>query len=193
MKTSMKWVNGVADFCVPKQKDGESNEDYQIRANKTKYIKFNKDVALLKGQILSMQKFEDNIKSLHEKGFIKDEDLEKRLSFGKFVKYVISAKPATKEVEVSPNEGWLNNAIELRRGNDGSFYLVAKEDLAMSKGATINLKKASDNIQEMFEKGIINEEQREHRLNAIKAKDENGNLTNNFWLIYVGSVPPTEK
>jgi hypothetical protein len=70
---------------------------------------------------------------------------------------------------------------------------VAKEDLAMSKGATINLKKASDNIQEMFEKGIINEEQREHRLNAIKAKDENGNLTNNFWLIYVGSVPPTEK
>jgi len=61
---------------------------------KTLYLKIEKDISLKEGMNVQIEKPQDTINRLHELGFIKDEDLEKRLeSIPEWKKYIVKLPP----------------------------------------------------------------------------------------------------
>lgn len=191
MKTNKdKWINYAGELRIPRRKENESEEAYKIRASNTKTISVSQDFALKKDSIIRLQKFEEYVKGRLDAGNITQEDYERRMKRGDFVKYVLHVVPQKEEVDIETNSGWLNNALEIRRRDEGVFYIKATADFAVKKDSFILLKKSSEILKELLTKNIITDQQYEDKINNIKIKDQDGNVTNNFWLIYTGTVPP---
>lgn len=190
MKTNEGWMNYVGELRVPKQKEGESDADYKDRAKKTKVISVSRDFAVKEGTIIRLQKFEEYLEGRLSSGTLDEEKYKERLKRKDFVKYVMHITPQKEEVDIEPEKGWTNNALEIRKRDEGTFYIKVKKDFAVAKNTFIPLKKASENLKELLDRNIIDKETYESTLSKIKIKDEDGNLTNNFWLIYNGSIPP---
>lgn len=190
MKTSDKWINNVADFCLPKKRDIETDEEFAIRSASNKYIKVSKDFAALKGSTIRMKKFEEYVQELFDKGIIQKDEYDKKMALKSFIKYVLTLPPQKEIKDIPTNTEWINNAVDLRRSPDGNFYIKVKEDFCVKKGDSIPLKKSADKLLEMKEKGMIDAKQYQERLDKLKVKDADGKLTNNLWLIYDGSIPP---
>jgi hypothetical protein len=193
---SDKWLNYIGELCLPKQKVGEADEDYKLRANKKKFISVVKDFAMKEGSTARLQKLSDYLGDKKDKGWLSQEDYDKKMLRGATVKYVLSLAPQDEEVEIETSSEWQNKAFEIRKkvekdpAKKDSFFLVAKKDFAVTKGEFLSLTKVAEAIEERFEKGQISEEDKERQLNAIRIKDEEGNPVGDFWLIYSGDIAP---
>lgn len=193
MKTNTeKWLNNIGEFCVPKRRDIENDEEYAIRSNSTKYIKFSKDVALAKGSTIRLQKYEEYVDGLNAKGFLKDGEYEKKMERKAYAKYILNLPPQKQDIDIETSSKWINNALEIRRDKNGAFYIMVKENFTLKQGDTLPLKKVTDNIKEMVVKGIIDQDTADQRIDKLRIKDEDGNLTDMFWLIYSGNIPPAK-
>lgn len=190
MKTNKSWLNYVGELRIPRQKDGESPEEYADRCKKTKVINTCKDFAVKKGSIIRLQKYEDYLKGRMDSGTMEQADFDKKMKRAEFVKYVLHVVPQNEEVTIKETKDWLNDAFEIRRKEDGTFYIKVKADFAVKKNSYINLKKVTESMRELMERGFITQEQYEDRINKFKIKDKDGNLTNNMWLIYTATIPP---
>jgi hypothetical protein len=161
------WVNYAGEIC--KSKDGNG-----------RYIKINKDFKAMKGNNIIMVKFEDYLQGLVDSGKITKDDMERRIEKVTWVQYVLHVPPQEfKEKDESKHKnGWINDAIELRKSKAGNLYLAITKDFSGKKDCTIPLTKYSEKIEQLAAKGFLNDDQLQQKKQVAT------------WLYYVGSIPP---
>jgi hypothetical protein len=160
-------LSGAGEIC--KSKDGTKN-----------YIRVIKDFAALRGNNISLVKYEDYLQKLVDLNRMKPEEKEDKLNRITWVKYVLHVPPQEKKEEdpYESKNGWINDAIELRESKAGNLYLYVAHDFEVQKDSTIQLQKFSDRIKSLLDNNFINEEQFKKKQDVAK------------WLHFVGSIPP---
>ena len=167
MTDKPKWVNYAGEICTGK--DGKS-----------KYIRIKKDFKALKGNFIQLKTFDEYLSGLVSIGKLSEEQKAERLEKIHWVGHVLTLPPQEfKEEDTSvAKNGWINNALELRKGKDGGIYFKVLKDFEVVEGHTVPLKKFKDHIDGLKERGIIDDEEYEKRSQASE------------WLFYVASIPP---
>lgn len=165
-----EWINYAAEIC--KTKDGGGQ-----------YLRVIKPFSALKGNNLILVKFEDHLAKMVEKEKMTQAEMDTKLEKVTWVKYVVDVPPQEeKEADTYKSKnGWINNAVELRKSKGGGLYIHIARDFSMPADSAIQLKKFSDDIKQLHERGFINDEQ-------LKQKEEVAT-----WLHYVGSIAPPKK
>lgn len=83
------WISDAMEICEPREREDGSKGNL--------YIKVKKAVLLEPGQILQIKSKEDNLKELNARGFISNEEMEKRMNEAKWVIHTISVTPRKKK------------------------------------------------------------------------------------------------
>jgi len=164
------WINYAGEIC--KSKDGDG-----------RYIKINKDFKGLRKNNIRLVKFEEYLDGLVNADIITAKDRDERLKKVTWVQYVLHVPPQEfkEEDKFKSKNGWINDAVELRKSKGGNLYLAIAHDFEVKKGQSISLTKFSEKIKMLAEKGFLNDEE-------LKKKEEVAT-----WLHYVGSIPPLDK
>lgn len=82
------WISDAMEICEGKQREDGSGGNL--------YIKVKKAVLLEPGQILQIKSKQDNLEELRKRGFITDEQFEKRMKEATWVIHTISVTPRKK-------------------------------------------------------------------------------------------------
>lgn len=198
-----KWVNYVGEICTWAEfKDGEL-------VSENKSISIKKDFsALFKGTI-RLEKYSDYLQKALDADRITKEEYNKKMEFdfsnlsdfeprkdGKFcfVSHIMHLPPQEERGE-SPapfisKSGWTNGVLSIKQDGKMSPYMTTEVDFDFKKDTKIFLANVADDIRKSFKSGQISKSEMEKKLNNIRIKDEDGNPTEDFWMLYKGNIPP---
>jgi hypothetical protein len=83
------WISDCFEICEPKAREDGSKGD--------KYMRVKKAILLEEGQILQIKSRKKSLEDLLAKGFISQEEFDKRLKAAPWVTHVVSAPPRKKK------------------------------------------------------------------------------------------------
>lgn len=201
--SEQKWLNGVGEVCT-----WVKFEDNEI-VSENKSISIKKDFTGLYKNTIRLEKYSDYLKKLLDLGKMTEAEFKKKMEFDYsnindfkpqkdgsfcFISHIMHLPPQEEKadsppIKISPS-GWNNGVLDIMQNGKLQPYIVMGKDVDFKKDQKVFLSNVADDTRKLFKDGKISKKEMEEKLNKLKIKDEDGNPTEDFWLLYKGNIPP---